>query len=283
MKLSDIHIRDPFILPYGGIYYMYGKKDPIKTAFCVYKSRDLIDWSEPTFIFENTPEFWGEYDYWAPEVHEYKGKFYLFASFKSDNHHRATQIFVSDIPDGKFVPVSDDAATPSDWECLDGTLYIDKKGKPHIVFCHEWAQIGDGSVCEIKLSDDLKTAVSEPKLLWHASDCSDSRDIGEGVSKVTDGPFLYRTKGGALLCIWSTFTDSGYSELISRSDNGDIDGNWSIDSAPLSAFHGGHGMIFKTFDGDAMFVMHLPNDDPLERAVLYRLIDDGDNIKLADF
>lgn len=40
-------------------------------------------------------------------------------------------------------------------------------------------------------------------------------------------------------------------------------------------------MIFKAFDGTAMFVMHCPNDSPLERAVIYRIEENGEEIKLA--
>lgn len=179
---------------------MYGKIDDDKTSFYVYKSTDLSEWSKPKAVFKKAADFWGEIDFWAPEVHEYKGKFYMFASFKSESRHRATQIFVSDAPDGNFVPIAE-PVTPEDWECLDGTLYIDKKGKPHIVFCHEWTQIGDGTVCEIELSENLKKSVSKPKKLWKASDCKNSKDIGEGVSKVTDGPFMYRMKNGERICI----------------------------------------------------------------------------------
>lgn len=280
MDIKDICIRDPYILPYKGVYYMYGKTNP--TNFCVYKSNDLKEWSEPKTVFEKTAEFWADRDFWAPEVHEYKGRFYMFASFKSENHHRATQILVSDKPDGQFKPLTDTPITPKDWECLDGTLYIDKQGKPHIVFCHEWTQIGDGTICSMELSDDLKTAVGEPKLLWKASDYSGTVDMNEEISKITDGPFLYRMKDGELICIWSTFTENGYSELVSRSDNGDIDGKWIADDIPLSARNGGHGMIFKTFDGTAMFVMHCPNDSPLERAVIHRIEENGEEIKLSE-
>ena len=281
MNIKDICIRDPYILPYKSMYYMYGKTS--HTSFCVYKSCDLREWSVPKKVFEKTKDFWADRDFWAPEVHEYNGKFYMFASFKSSRRHRATHILVSDCPDGQFEPLTDDPVTPKDWECLDGTLYIDKKGKPHIVFCHEWTQVGDGTICSMELSEDLKTAVSEPKLLWKASDYSETVDvIATQNSKVTDGPFLYRLKNGKLICIWSTFTENGYSEIVSRSDNDDISGRWVADKIPLSARHGGHGMIFKTFDGKMMFVMHCPNDSPLERAVIYRLEENGDIIKLSE-
>lgn len=282
MKLQDIYIRDPYILPYDGMYYMYGKKMIDELCFYVYKSKDLIEWSEGEKVFVPDSDFWADRDFWAPEVHFYNGKFYMFASFKSENHCRATQILVSDSPGGEFVPLTDKPVTPDDWDCLDGTLYIDKNGKPHIVFCHEWSQIGNGTVCEMTLSEDLKNAVSEPRELWKATDHKDVVDVFSDVeSKVTDGPFFHRLKTDELICIWSSFNDNGYMELVARSDNGDMDGTWTIDEKPLSAQHGGHGMIFNTFDDKTMFVMHAPNDPPHERAVLFGLEEKGSEIMLS--
>lgn len=87
MKLSDINLRDPFILPYEGVYYMYGSRcwHRPQLGFDVYTSTDLENWSEPKSIFEVTSDFWGTRDGWAPEVHYYNGKFYLFASFTSED------------------------------------------------------------------------------------------------------------------------------------------------------------------------------------------------------
>ena len=286
MKLNEINIRDPFILPYDGKYYLYGSRVTTPTdehywgkqdGFDVYTSTDLDDWSEPKSIFECTPDFWGERDAWAPEVHRYNGKFYLFASFISTTHPRGTHIFVCDTPDGTFVPVSPDPATPSDWECLDGTFYVDKAGKPYMVFCHEWTQIGDGTVCAVELSNDLSTPIGEPKLLWKGSDYKDVVGKRGGANYVTDGPFLYRN-GDDLLAIWSSFNAQGYVELISKSDNGDIDGNWTVLDTPLSAEDGGHGMIFKAFDGKEYFLMHRPNSRTNERPVLTELKHDGEKI-----
>lgn len=277
MKLRDINIRDPFILPWEGKYYLYGSRVGVpyenhawgdQTGFDVYVSTDLEDWSEPTAVFEKNDDFWAERDFWAPEVHHYKGKFVLFASFFAAGKCRGTQILTSDSPMGPFVPVSDGPATPRDWECLDGTLHVDKNGQPHIVFCHEWAQIGDGTVCEIQLSEDLSRPVSEPRLLWKASDYKDVKSvIGEG-NFVTDGPFMVRKSDEELYCIWSTFNENGYAELICKSDNGDIDGYWSLCEKPLSSEDGGHGMIFKDFEGNYHFIMHKPNLSTTERPVI---------------
>ncbi len=271
MNFSQINIRDPFILPFDGKYYMYGTRGigcwtDEKTdgmGFDVYVSSDLENWSEPKEVFSANDGFWGTHNFWAPEVHYYNGKFYMFASFKNADKNRGTQILVCDTPDGEFKPLTDSPVTPAEWMSLDGTLYIDKNGKPHIVFCHEHTQISDGTVCEMELSTDLTTAVSEPRLLFKGSDPYWARKNHH--QYVTDGPFLYRGDSGRLYLIWSSFTDSGYVQAVCYSDNGDIDGNFKHDLPLLAEKDGGHGMIFSSYNGKTYLVLHRPNSNPDER------------------
>ena len=279
MKLNEINIRDPFIVPENGKYYMYGTRgkgcwESQKTpgmGFDVYISEDLETWSDPISVFEASDDFWGTHNFWAPEVHKYNGKFYMFASFKNADRNRGTQILVSDTPDGKFTPITEYPVTPEEWMALDGTLYVDKNGDPHIVFCHEWSQISDGEICEMKLSNDLTKAVSEPRTLFKASDPYWARK--ECDHWVTDGPFMYRGESGRLYMIWSSFTDSGYVQAVCYSDNGDIDGNFIHDLPLLAEKDGGHGMIFTGFDGKTYLVLHRPNSNPDERPALTQIIE----------
>ena len=273
MKLCEINIRDPFILPYNNTYYMFGSRVGVQKGFNVYESADLENWSSGKSVFEISDDFWATHDAWAPEVHYYNNKFYMFASFKSNDRCRATHVLVCDTPNGIYTPIASEPITPADWECLDGTFYIDKQGNPHIVFCHEWVQIENGTVCEMQLSSDLTSAVSQPRVLWSAKDYKDVKMVvgRKNNGYVTDGPFLYRNSKGDLLAVWSSFNNSGYTALISQSDNNDIDGNWSVCETPLSAVDGGHGMIFTSFDGKKHFIMHKPNTATLERPVITEL------------
>lgn len=272
MKFADINIRDPFILVDNERYYMYGtraqntwERQPLNSlGFDVYVSDDLENWSDPKQIFSWHEGFWGETQYWAPEVHKYNGKFYMFASFTADGYHRGTAIFECDTPNGVFKEHSLGAVTPKDWECLDGTLYVED-GVPYIVFCHEWTQINDGTVCALQLTPDLKASVGEPIFLWRASDAVWRYDIRDGKGcYVTDGPFLIK-KDSCLLSIWSSFHKGEYCEAIARSSNGKINGKWTIDDKLIYEKDGGHGMIFKNKDGKDYFVFHAPNETPLER------------------
>ena len=289
MKFNEIHIRDPFILPHEGSYYLYGTrgKNAWETTsplgFDVYISSDLENWTEPISCFEPDPDFWGTKNFWAPEVHFYQGKFYMFASFKSETDHRGTQILVADSPKGPFQEHSDKAITPHGWECLDGTLYIAKDNTPYIVFCHEWTQVTDGEMCALKLTEDLKHTIGKPMLLFHASDPSWSKNMAETDGYVTDGPFFYRNKSGRLFLLWSSFnTKDAYVQAVATSDNDEIDGNWTHSHPLLLDRDGGHGMLFQTFEGGLKLILHRPNNNPMERPVLFDVIDTGSELKISN-
>ena len=273
MKLQDIHIRDPFILLEGGRYYLYGSRGNEAwgkaTGLDVYESDDLVSWSGPSVVFTPPEGFWADMHFWAPEVHQYHGKFYMFVSFKSETACRGTQILVADTPKGPFTLHSDGPVTPRDWECLDGTLYIDRDGKPYMVFCHEWLQVKDGEMCAVRLSDDLKQAVGEPFLLFRASEPGWA--LKDKTEFVTDGPWMYRTASGKLLMLWSSSAANGYVEAIAYSDNGDVTGRWQHQKQLLFDQDGGHGMIFTSKEGKLFFILHNPNNSPMERPVILPL------------
>lgn len=282
MHLSDINIRDPFVLKEGDTYYLYGTraKDFGKgtNGFDVYLSADLENWSEPKECFNSEKYGFNREVNWAPEVHKYRGAYYMFATFTKENGLRGVYILKSDNPSGEFVPHSDGAVTPDAWECLDGTLYISKSGEPYLVFCHEHTQIIDGTICYLKLNEDLTKAVSEPVLIFSGSSPEWADKKEEGEHYITDGPFMYRAENGDLLLIWSTFINHQYSQCIAKSDNGEIDGRF-VHLPPLITDDGGHGMIFNS-DEKRMLTFHSPNKTNYERPVFRELEDIDGNLKI---
>ena len=271
MKRTDINIRDPFVLVHEGAYYLYGTRGATcwgpADGFDVYVSRDMEEWDGPFVCFHNDGSFWADRNYWAPEVYFYQGAFYMFASFKNPDVRRGTAVLKAESPLGPFVPHSDGCVTPRDWECLDGTLYVDKAGKPWMVFCHEWVQAGDGEVDAIPLTDDLSAPAGEPRLLFRASEASWCKVMhhSSGVDGcVTDGPFFWRTAEGTLLCLWASFSAGGYTEGVAVSSNGEIDGTFT-QVEPLFMDDGGHGMVFRALDGQLYLTLQSPNAHLEER------------------
>jgi len=284
-RLADIQIRDPFLLvvPESAEYYLYGSTDadiwnPPATGFDCYRSTDLARWFGPIPAFRPPDGFWADRNFWAPEVHVHDGRYYMFASFKAPQARRGTQIMVADHPQGPFVPWSDGPVTPPDWECLDGTLHIDEHGDPWLVYCHEWVQVMDGEIHAQRLTAELQTAVGEPILLFRASEAPWARRVehpripAEINAFVTDGPFLHRLASGALVMLWSSNGAHGYAMGIARSASGSITGPWVQEPEPLWSRDGGHGMVARTLDGTLLLALHQPNETPLERAVLKRLV-----------
>ena len=91
LTLEDINIRDPYILPQAeeGVYYMYAsssvKEDgKFYGGMVAYKSKDLKNWTGPIRVFDVPRDNALTGAVWAPEVHFYQGKYYLFATLNSD-------------------------------------------------------------------------------------------------------------------------------------------------------------------------------------------------------
>src|SRR5687768_14227657 len=87
VKLQDIHLRDPFVLPVAteGRYYLYGTNGPNPwdnaMGFDAYRSNDLIDWHGPLPVFRPPADFWANTSFWAPEVFAHDGRYFMCASF----------------------------------------------------------------------------------------------------------------------------------------------------------------------------------------------------------
>lgn len=288
LNKEDIQMRDPFVLKQEseGYYYLYGSTDPDiwkekAIGFDVYRSRDLTVWEGPFPAFRPEPDFWSDMNYWAPEVHAYQDKYYMFATFKAEGVCRGTQVLVANHPLGPFHPHSVGPVTPRDWECLDGTLWIDSDNTPWIIFCHEWVQVKNGTICALQLTPKLDRAMGDPILLFSAQDASWVEPIKGGSAYVTDGPYTYLCDNGTLLLLWSSFRQGRYAQGIASSVSGNILGPWVQETAPIFENDGGHGMIFRTFEGEIMLALHTPNETPNERPVFIELVEENGRISVS--
>ena len=267
MKREDIFIRDPYILLHENVYYMYGTRsltawkkpaDLSTLGFDVYTSDDLENWSDPIEVFKRPTDFWSDMNFWAPEVHVYNDHFYMFATFNKEGSNKGTQILIADSPTGPFELHSEGPLTPREWPCLDGTLYVDEEGTPFMAFCREWIIDGNGSICVVQLSDDLKTVVTDPVTILNANEAHWHPE--DSTRFVTDGPFFHHTKEGKLLMLWSSLKGADYVEAIAESITGSIYGPWKHQEDLLFSEDGGHGMVFRNKAGELIFTMHSPNN-----------------------
>jgi hypothetical protein len=311
LHLPEIQLHDPWIVAdqKTRTYYLYSSASARitgqgRTGTLYYKSRDLASWEGPFIAFVAPEDSWADatVNAWAPEVHAYKGRYYLFTTLHNPskplpttdttrkNLMRATVIAVSDSPEGPFTLTKKDAPiTPPDFMTLDGTLYVDKQGKPWMVYAHEWIQKVDGTMEAIPLNDDLSGAAGTPIHLFKASDApwidAQMTPSTHENHYVTDGPELFRTKNGTLLMLWSSYMKNelgrnGYVQTLAKSTSGELQGPWTQFS-PLIGNDSGHGMLFRSFDGKLMLVLHQPFQNA--RGKIYEMEDQGYVLRVVKY
>lgn len=202
----------------------------------------------PFIAFIAPTESWADptVNAWAPEVHRFRGKYYLFTTLHNPakvlpttdssrpNSMRSTMIAVGNSPVGPFVLTKTDApVAPANFMTLDGTLYVDRAGKPWMVYAHEWLQKVDGTMEAVPLTDDLSSAMGAPIHLFKASDApwlnAQMTPNTRENHYVTDGPELFRTRSGALLMLWASYMQNelgrnGYVQTVARSRSGELAG-----------------------------------------------------------
>jgi len=303
LTMPDMPLHDPWIVADGArrTYWLFTRNERRMTGdgrlgIMAYTSRDLAHWTRPRVVFAlpapGTPgATWAKDGAWAPEVHRWRGRWYLFATFHDEGarlpdagarrpYRRATILAVADRPGGPFVPVRGGApVAPADRMTLDGTLWVEK-GRPWMVYAREWLQVADGAVEAVPL-DDALAAAGPPVHLFRASDAPwvDGKPQPAGdTAYVTDGPELFRTRAGTLLMLWSSYDRDGYVQALARSRTGRVEGPWE-QLPPLLRGDSGHGMIFRRFDGRPMLVVHRPFKNA--RGHLYEVRDLGDRIVLS--
>jgi beta-xylosidase len=303
LHLPEIRVHDPWILAYAPTrtYYLYTSNNGRVTGVrrpgtMAYRSKDLLNWEGPLVVFTLPDGTWAaNQPAWAPEVHEYKNQFYLFTTLHNTNkiiaappqvwrtnYMRGTVVAISQSPEGPFTLLKTNSPVPpANFMTLDGTFYVDRAGQPWMVYAHEWIQKIDGTMESVPLSEDLSTASGPPIYLFKGSDAPWLDEQGRASprenSYVTDGPELFRTKDGHLLMLWSSYDTNGYVETVARSKSGEIQGPWE-QLPPLVRHDSGHGMLFHTFDGQLMLVLHRPFNNA--RAKLYEVNDDGDHVSI---
>ena len=298
LTCDDLVVRDPYIFAdtASGKYYIQANKgilapkpsktDIVRGGIYCYESRDLKHWRLVGKSFTPPKDWWGQKDFWAPDMFKVGDKYYILSTFSSLTKEvllkngkkmkmRACAALVSDKPEGPYKPVADKPLTPEDWMSLDGTLY-EEDGKMYLIFCHEWVQVNDGEIVAVEISKDLSKPIGKPFVLFKATEAPWVRNLKwspDAKNFVTDAGVINRAEDGTLYMTWSSFANFGEGQKyvigVAVSDNGKINGKWKHLPDPLNTDDGGHAMIFKTLCGKQKISYHAPNSVPLgEKTVI---------------
>jgi hypothetical protein len=301
VSLDEISMSDPFIYPdeKSRTYYLTG------TGGRLYKSKDLRMWTGPYRIIDLEGTWMDGHFVAAAEIHHIGDKYYLAGTWNDHGHlienvprrynvpTNQTQLLVADSPEGPFeplVPEYDFCLGPGDWDIIDGTLY-QEDGTTYMVFVHEWTQLIDGTMAYMPLSKDLTHRTAEPTTIFRASEAPWSKEmnsIGEATfglkmpGWVTDGPQLFRTQTGRLGMLWSSWGEHRYAQGVAYSTSGSIKGPWIQEKEALKGDNSGHGMLFRTFEGKRLLIIHHAEPRGRRKPQIWDVDDSGDKLVLKD-
>ena len=147
-------------------------------------------------------------------------------------------------------------------------------------------------ICHIELSSDLSKTVSEwPVTMFRATEnpsVKEMNGLGEATfgrklpGWVTDGPQMFRTQTGKLGMLWSGWGEERYLQLVCYSESGTIAGPWVQEPEPFLGNNSGHGMLFRTFEGKLMYVVHHVEGNGPRKPQYWNVDDSGDKLVLLD-
>ena len=165
------NLADPFILTASdGYYYLYGTFTNRNGEFATWKSADLINWEPQGIVFSYTDESWAYTNFWAPEVLERNGKFYLFYTARERGTERLhIGLATSNSPTGPFVDERNEPLLGLDFGNIDGSPLITEDGRIFLYFSRDCSEnvvngIHRSDIYVIELSEDFQP-IGDPQFL----------------------------------------------------------------------------------------------------------------------
>jgi arabinan endo-1,5-alpha-L-arabinosidase len=248
---------DPTVrLDRDGFYYAYatGQEDGLQTTrFLISKSRDLTHWSKPIEALPEKP-IWArtKINFWAPDVFEKEGTYFLFYSAQPDWSAREglrLGVATSRTPLGPFIDSGSPLDTGSAEENIDPMVFQDPKSKRLYLY---WGRNGEIVVQE--LSDDLLKLKGSFKPLVKPSS-GPFQAVTEGPYVIYRAPYYYLFYSGDDCC--SSNPHYAVSVARSLSPVGPFEKNPKVLLSSHSRWiAGGHNSVFTTKTGETKIAFH---------------------------
>ena len=226
----SVSFGDPYILAASdGRYYMYGTSG--EKGFRAYSSDDLTDWKEEGLVYQGgTDQSWNVDCFWAPEVYERGGKYYLWysANWKqnptNEEENFRIGVAVADKPTGPFKDLNDGPVFDPGYPVIDANLlFDDKTGKVYLYYsrcCYKhpveseiaslakekgwYDEIEESWIYGVELKPDYSGIIGEPKVMLCPPASLDdkqaeweSRSVTsqEANRRWTEGSFIFERNG----------------------------------------------------------------------------------------
>jgi hypothetical protein len=93
---------------------------------------------------------------------------------------------------------------------------------------------------------------------------------------------MFRTQTGKLGMLWSGWGKERYQQLVCYSESGTLAGPWIQEPEPFLGNNSGHGMLFRTFEGKLIYLVHHAEGRGPRKPQYWNVDDSGDKLVLLD-
>ncbi|MEO6004099.1 MAG: glycoside hydrolase family 43 protein [Opitutus sp.] len=268
------YFADPFVLRVGETYYAYGTGSDVDHGrqadgrmFPILQSEDLVNWKYAGGALQPIPDF-PTAPYWAPEVAERNGIFYMY--YAVDMRLR---VATAQSPLGPFIDVGRELFADLPFS-IDASPFRDpKNGQWYLFFAMDYFddRVGTGTAV-VPLADDMITPLAEPRVVVRAS--SDWQifqrnrrwyDRDWEAWHTVEGPFVME-RDGKYICLysggcWET-ADYGVSFAVADHPLGPWRDEWSrsgpavLKGIPDRVLGPGHNSVVRGPDGHTDFIVY---------------------------
>src|SRR3569833_1649945 len=173
---------DPSIIRVGDVYWATCTSSAWGPLFPLLHSRDLVYWEQIGAVLKHRPE-WATGDYWAPEISEFHGKYFVYFVARQHNRRLSVAVATADNPGGPYT--SHDPMIAQADGSIDPAPVVDTNGVRYLVwFVDGNSQQKPTPIWLLCLNDDGTKLIGEPHELIH--------NDADWEGNVVEGPFILR-------------------------------------------------------------------------------------------
>lgn len=245
---------DPSVIRVGNDYWATATSSEWAPHFPILHSRDLVNWEVKGYVFSEMPK-WAKANFWAPEIAENKGKFFIYYTARETASNRlAVAVASADNPAGPWTDhgpmIAQEAGS------IDAVPYTDAKGVRWLI----WKEDGNSKKLPTplwisRLSEDGTKFVGEKKEILR-NDAPWEGAVVEGPFVLRRGDYYYLFYAGSACC----GRNCNYAVGVARAK--EMLGPW--EKAPTNPIMAGnetwrcpgHGSIVSDPEGRYWFLYH---------------------------
>src|SRR3954469_12266063 len=147
--VTDGYFADPFVMRRGDTWFAYGTgkagdaaaADDGNRVFEVRRSTDFVEWASRGCVLEPPPlpapvDAAENREFWAPEVAEVDGRWYLYYSTGIEDRDHRLRVAVADGPEGPFHDLGREL-TPREPFAIDPHPFRDEDGAWYLYYARD--------------------------------------------------------------------------------------------------------------------------------------------------